>query len=40
MGLLQKVHNDTVWSVVYDLRSRTGLVSVREQFSTQYRFGF
>ncbi len=40
MKLLERVRGETVWSVVYDLHNRGGLVAVRENYRTQYRFGF
>jgi hypothetical protein len=40
MELLKRVRGDTVWSVVYDVRGRGGLVAVRENYRRQYRFGF
>ncbi len=40
MGLLERVRHDTMWSVVYDLRAHRGLLAVRENYRTQYRFAF
>lgn len=40
MALLRRVRDNTVWSVVYDIEDRSGLVAVREDYRTQYRFRF
>ncbi|MBN1466758.1 linear amide C-N hydrolase [candidate division KSB1 bacterium] len=40
MALLRRVRDGTAWSVVYDAGARKGLLAVRENYQTQYRFGF
>ena len=40
MALLKRVRDNTAWSVVYESRARRGLLAVRENYRTQYRFGF
>ena len=40
MVLLKRVCDTTAWSVVYESRARRGLLAVRENYRTQYRFGF
>ena len=40
MALLKRVRDNTAWSVVYMTRSRQGLLAVREDYRTQYRFRF
>jgi choloylglycine hydrolase len=40
MALLKRVCDNTAWSVVYESRARRGLLAVRENYRTQYRFGF
>lgn len=40
MALLKRVCDNTAWSVVYESRVRRGLLAVRENYRTQYRFGF
>jgi hypothetical protein len=40
MDLLRAVRNGTAWSVVYEPRSRQGLLAVRENYRILYRFGF
>jgi len=40
MALLKRVRDNTVWSVVYESRGRCALLAVRENYRTQYRFGF
>jgi len=40
MVLLKRVCDNTAWSVVYESRARRGLLAVRENYRTQYRFGF
>lgn len=40
IDVLRRVREDTMWSVVYDLRARSGLLAVREDYRTQYRFSF
>ncbi len=40
MALLGRVRDGTAWSVVYEARSHQGLLAVREQYGTQYRFRF
>jgi penicillin V acylase-like amidase (Ntn superfamily) len=40
MKLLKQVRHDTQWSVVYNPKSKTGLLAVWENYSTQYKFGW
>jgi len=40
LHLLQKVYNNSEWSVVYDLKARRGLFSVNGDYNRRYEFGF
>ena len=40
MRLLKQARHDTQWSVVYNSKLKTGLFAVRENYSTQYKFGW
>jgi hypothetical protein len=40
MKLLRNVHNYTAWSVIYNTKTKEGLIAARENYRTQYRFRF
>ena len=40
LSLLKRVKNNTIWTVVYDLKNKQGMFTVYGCFTKQYKFGF
>jgi hypothetical protein len=40
LSILKRVKNNTIWSVVYDLKNKQGIFTVYGSFTKQYKFGF
>jgi hypothetical protein len=40
LSVLKKVKNNTMWTVVYDLKNKQGIFTVYGDFTKQYKFGF